>query len=73
MAMSDGCYWPQYLPDGSIQWLLPMPWTSFNGQWAQYRTGAPPQPSKWPAKLVHFVIIDLFAVAPVAAGVIWSK
>jgi hypothetical protein len=62
--MSDGFYWLQYLLDGGVQWLLPKPWTSSIGQYVQYCTGAPPRPSKWPAKLVNFFIVVLFAVAP---------
>jgi hypothetical protein len=53
--VSNGFYWWQYLPNGGIQWLLPMPWTSSIGGCTQYRTGAPPRSSKWPAKLVHFL------------------
>jgi hypothetical protein len=60
----------QYLPNGGIQWLLPKPWTSFIGQCAWYCTSAPPRPSRWPAKLVPFFIIVLFAVALAAARAI---
>jgi hypothetical protein len=69
-GMSDGCYWPQYLPNGSIQWLLPMPWTSSIGQCTSYCTGALPRPLKWPVKLVHFFIVVLFAVILAAARAI---
>jgi hypothetical protein len=47
-------YWPQYLPDGSIQWLLPKPWTSSIRQCVWNRTGAPPGPSKWPSTVDPF-------------------
>jgi hypothetical protein len=64
----------QYSPNGGVKWLLPKPWISSIGQCAQYGTGTPLQPLKWPAKLVHFIILVLFAVAlaaasPVASGV----
>jgi hypothetical protein len=69
-----GYYWSQYLPNSGIQRLLVKLWTSSIRQYAWYRTGAPLWPSKWPAKLVHFiVIIVLFAVALVATGAIRSK
>jgi hypothetical protein len=68
--MSDGFYWPQYLPNGDIQWLLTKPCTSSIRQCVRYCTSAPSQPSKWPAKLVHFVVAVLFAVILVAAGAI---
>jgi hypothetical protein len=66
-------YQPQYLPDGGIQWLLPKPWTSSIERRMQYCTGAPPWPSKWPEKLVHFFNVVLFAVALAAARAIRSK
>jgi hypothetical protein len=68
--MSLLCYWPQYLPNGGVQWLLVKLWTFSIKQYTQYSTGAPPRPSKWPAKLVHLFIVVLFAVALVAAGAI---
>ncbi len=34
----------------------------------QYCTGALPQPSKWPAKLVHYFLVILIAVALAATG-----
>jgi hypothetical protein len=55
------------------KWLLVKPWTSSIGQYVQYCTGAPPRPSKWPAKLVHFFVVVLFAVALAAGGAIQSK
>jgi hypothetical protein len=69
----DGFYWLQYSPNGGVQWLLPKPWTSSIRHCARYCTGAPLWPSKWPAKLVHFFIVVLFAVALAAAGAIQSK
>ncbi len=57
VGMSNCYCWPQYLPDGGVWWHLVKPWTSSIGKWAQYCTGAPPQPSKWPAKLVHFSLL----------------
>jgi hypothetical protein len=50
-------YWPQYLPNGGVQWLLPKPWTSSIGRCVQYCTSAPPRPSKLPANLVHFLLL----------------
>ncbi len=47
--------------------------TSSIRQYAWYCTGALPQPSKWPAKLVHFFFAVLFAVALAATGAIRSK
>jgi hypothetical protein len=73
VGMSDGFYWPQNLPDDRVQWLLVKPWTSSIGQCAWYCTGAPPRPSKWPAKQVHLFLVVLFAVALAAAGAIPSK
>jgi hypothetical protein len=73
VAMSLLCYRLQYLPNGSVQWLLVKPWNSSIGGYGQYCTGALPQPSKWPAKLVHFFILVSFAVALAAAGAIGSK
>jgi hypothetical protein len=26
-CMTNCCYWPQYSPDGGVQWLLVKPWT----------------------------------------------
>jgi hypothetical protein len=66
-CMTDCNYWLQYLPNGSVQWLLPKPWTSSIGQCVRYCTGAPPWKLKWPAKLAHFFIVILFAVALAAA------
>jgi hypothetical protein len=71
--MSLLCYRPQYLLNGGIQWRLVKPWISSIRQYARYCTGAPPWPSKWPAKLVHLFIIVLFAVALAAAGAIRSE
>jgi hypothetical protein len=68
-----GYYWLQYSPSGGVQWLLPKPWTYFIRQCTRYHTSALPRPSKWPAKLVRFVIVVLFAVTPAAAGAIRSE
>ncbi len=73
IAMSLLCYRLQYLPDGGIQWLLVKPWISSIGWYMRYCTGTPLQPSKWLAKLVHFFVAVLFAVALAAAGAIRSK
>ncbi len=53
--MTDCIYWPQYSPGGGVQWLQPKPWTSSIGQYARYCTGATLGPSKWQAKLAHFL------------------
>ncbi len=53
-GMTNCNYWPQYLPNGGIQWLLPKPWTSSIGQCAWYCTCAPSRPSKRPWRLVIF-------------------
>ncbi len=52
--MSDCKYWPQYSPDGGVQWLLPKLWTSSIRGCVWYHTGTPLWPLKWPAKLVYF-------------------
>jgi hypothetical protein len=57
VCVTNCMYWPQYLPNGVVQRLLPKPWTSSIGQCAQYCTSAPPRSSKWPAKLVHFLLL----------------
>ncbi len=41
----------QYLPNGSIQWLLVKPWTSSIGWCGQYCSGALPRPSKMASKV----------------------
>jgi hypothetical protein len=56
VGMTDCNYWPQYSHNSGIQWLLPKPWTSSIRRCARYCTGAPPRPSKWPSKLVHFLL-----------------
>jgi hypothetical protein len=73
VGMTNYSYWRKYSPDGSTQWLLVKPWTSSIGQCTRYCTIAPPKPSKWPAKWVHFFIVLAFPVALVAAGTIRSK
>jgi hypothetical protein len=73
ICVTNCIYQPQYLPNGGVQWLLPKPWTSSIGRCALYCTGAPPQPSKWPAKLAHFFVVVLFAVALATAGAIQSE
>jgi hypothetical protein len=40
---------------------------------ARYCTGTPLQPSKWPVFYVRFFVGILFAIAPAAAGAIWSE
>jgi hypothetical protein len=70
VCMTNCMYQPQYLPNGGVQWLLPKPWTFSIGQCMRYCTGAPPQPSKWPANLVHFFVIILLAVALAATQAI---
>jgi hypothetical protein len=57
--MLDGFYWPQYLPDGGVQWLLPIPkpWIFSIEQCARCGTLAPPRPSKLSANLVHFLLL----------------
>jgi hypothetical protein len=54
VGMIDCNYWPQYLPGGDVQWLLPKYWTPSIKQCARYCTDALPRPSKCPSKLVHF-------------------
>ncbi len=71
--MTKCYYWPQYLPNGGIQWFLVKPWTSSIGQSAWYFTGALPWPLKWPAMWVHFFIVFVFPVALAAAGAIRSE
>ncbi len=39
VGVTNWTYWLQYLPNGSVQWLLPEPWTSSIGKCAQYHTG----------------------------------
>ncbi len=56
VGFADCNYQWQYSPNGGIQWLLTKPWTLSIGRWARDCTGAPPQPSKWPSKLVHFLL-----------------
>jgi hypothetical protein len=73
ICVTDCMYRQQYLPNGGVQWLLPKPWTSSIRQCTWYCTGAPPQPLKWPEKLVHFFVVISFAVALAAAGAILSK
>jgi hypothetical protein len=48
-------------------------WTSYIGQCALYCTAASQWPSKWSAKLVHFIIVVLFAAALAAARAIRSE
>ncbi len=72
--MTNYSYRSKYSPDGGVQWLLVKHWTSSIGQCMQYCTGAPPRPSKWPAKWVYFVIgVVVFPVALAAAGAIGCK
>ncbi len=73
VGMTDCMYRPQYLLNGGIKWLRPKPWTSSIRHCLRYCTSALLQPSKWPAKLVHYFVIVLFAVALVAAGAVQSK
>ncbi len=64
IAMSFSCYPLQYSPNGSAQWLLVKPWTSSIWQYVRYHTSTPPRPSKWPAKLVHFVVVVVVYCCP---------
>ncbi len=57
VCVSNGFYWPQYSPNGGVQWLLPKPWTPSIGWCVRYGTGAPQQPSKWPAELIHCLLL----------------
>ncbi len=62
-GMSLLFYLIDYLPDGSVQWLLGKPCTSSIKQCAWYCTSAPRRPSERPSKKVYFSS-SLFCLHP---------
>ncbi len=70
--MTDCNYWPQYSPNGGVQWLQLKPWTFSIGKCVQYGIGALLWPSKWLANMVSFCQF-FFRATLFAAGAIWSE